>query len=85
MITATLSAKNQITIPKFILQLLRVESGDKFLVEAEKKAIKLEPIGESVVDSLIGSVKIPESKKGIPFGKALAKTKKMVAKELAAK
>lgn len=85
MIIATLSSKNQITIPKVMLQLLGVESGDKFLVETESEAIKLKPAGKSIVDSLIGSIKIPKSKRGIPFEKVLEETKKIVAKELASR
>lgn len=85
MITAKLSSKNQVTIPSFMLRRLRVESGDRFLVETEDKIIKLKPVGKSIVDSLIGSIKISKNKKGIPFKKVLEETKKMVAKELASK
>jgi len=85
MITTTLSIKNQITLPKFILDLLNIESGDKLLVHAEENSISLEPVGKSVVDSLAGSIKIPRDKKGVPFEKALSVTKKKVAQKLAYK
>jgi bifunctional DNA-binding transcriptional regulator/antitoxin component of YhaV-PrlF toxin-antitoxin module len=85
MITTTLSSKNQITLPKFVLQILGVEKGEKFFVETEDGVIKLKAAGKSVVDSLIGSIKIPKSKRGIPFDKVLEETKRMAAKELALK
>jgi len=85
MITTTLSIKNQITLPKFILNLLDIESGDKLLVHAEENSISLQPVGKSVVDSLAGSIKVSKDKRGIPFEKALSVTKKRVAQKLAHK
>lgn len=83
MITTTISIKNQITLPKFILELLGLQSGEKLLVEAEKGEIKLKPAGKSIVDAVAGSIKIAEDKKGIPFEKVLSVTKQRVAEKLA--
>lgn len=83
MITATLSSKNQITFPKFILDLLVIESGDQLLIQPEADRIVVKPVGKSLVDSLVGSIKVAESKKGISFDKALLATKKIAAKKLA--
>lgn len=82
--TATLSSKNQITIPKAILNHFDIKSGEKILVETDEDVIKLRPIGKSIVDQLAGSVKIPKSKKGIPYEKILEETKRIVARKLAA-
>lgn len=83
MITTTLSTKNQITFPKFILEALKIRSGDQLLVEEEKDKIVVRPVREDIIDSLAKSIKIPKSKKGIPFERALSFTKKIVAKKLA--
>ena len=81
--TITLSSKNQITLPKFILDMFRIKSGEKLLVEAERDAIRIRPVGKSIVNQLVGSVKIPDAKKGIPYTVALDATKKIVARKLA--
>lgn len=85
MITTTLSTKNQITFPKYILELLGIQSGDKLLVQTETDQIIVKPAGKSIVDSLIKSIQIPKNKQNIPFKKVLASTKKIVAKKLSAK
>lgn len=82
MITATLSSKNQITIPKFMLDLLTIASGDKLFVSTFDKTITLTPIKGTLVDSLAGSVKVPKSKMGIPFNKVREIVSKKVAYEI---
>ncbi|MCG2686238.1 AbrB/MazE/SpoVT family DNA-binding domain-containing protein [Candidatus Parcubacteria bacterium] len=83
MITTTLSTKNQVTLPKFILEVLGIKSGDKLLVQIESDEIVVKPMGRSMVDSLVKSIKITKSKRGVPFEEALLLTKKIVAKKLA--
>lgn len=85
MIATKLSAKNQITLPKFFLELLNVRSGDKLLLDIEKDEIKIKPLGKSIVSTIAGSINIPKEKKGIPYDKVLEITKKRVAKRLAKK
>lgn len=84
MITATLSTKNQITFPKYILEVLGIRSGDKLLVKTENDQIIVKSIGKSVVDSIVKSVKISKEKQDIPFNKVLSSTKKIVANKLSA-
>jgi len=83
MVTTTLSTKNQITLPKFILEVLGIKSGDKLLVQIESDEVVIKPLGGSMVDFLVKSIKITKSKRGIPFEKALLLTKKIAAKKLA--
>ncbi len=82
MITTTISIKNQITLPKFMLELLGLQSGEKLLVEAKEGEIQLKPAGKSIIDSLTSSVKVCEAKKGIPYARVLSSTKKIVAAKL---
>ena len=83
MITTTISAKNQITIPVFLLQLLNISRGDKLLLEVADKQLLVKPAGKSIIDSLVGSLKVSAELKNIPFEKVLNKTKKSVALKLA--
>ena len=82
MITTTISTKNQITIPTFLLQLLGIKKGDKLLLEAEDKQLLIKPIGKSLVESLAGSLSVPANKKNIPFEKVLRETKIKAAAKL---
>lgn len=84
MITTTLSSKNQITFPRFILDMLEIESGDKLLVETENNQIVVKPVGKSIIDLLVKSIKVSKDKKGISFKKVRLTTQKIVAKKLAA-
>lgn len=81
--TATLSSKNQITLPKFLLEMVNAESGDKFLVSKDDEVITLRPIKTSIVEELSGSMKIPKSKRGIPFDKVREIVAKKVAHDIA--
>lgn len=83
MITTTISAKNQITIPIFLLQLLQIKSGDKLFLEVADKQLLVKPAGKSIIESLVGSLKVPSELKNIPFEKVLNKTKKSAALTLA--
>ena len=83
MITATISSKNQITIPKLLLESLNIKSGDRVLVGEKNKKIFLEPVRGNLVDRLAGSVVVAPEKRGVPFRRVIAETRKMVAKRLA--
>ena len=72
MYTATLSSKNQITIPKFLLDLINVKSGIQFLISEEDQTLTMKPIKTSLVDELAGSMSVPKRLRGIPFEKAQA-------------
>lgn len=82
MTLATVSSKNQIVLPKEILKLLCVESGDKLIVYTEGKEIRLKPVRGSIVDLVAGSVKIAKDKRGVPFKKVMKVTKEKVSKKL---
>ncbi|MBL7078174.1 AbrB/MazE/SpoVT family DNA-binding domain-containing protein [Candidatus Shapirobacteria bacterium] len=83
MLTTTLSSKNQVTLPKFFLQMLGLSGGDRLLIEIEENQINLKPAKKSIIDLLAKSIKVAKSKKGVSFEKALAHTKKTVARQLA--
>lgn len=82
MITATLSSRNQITIPKALLELLAIKSGDKLVIETKDEAIRLKPAGSSLVKSLGGSVKVGEAQKKASLEKIMSITQKRVAQRL---
>jgi AbrB family looped-hinge helix DNA binding protein len=83
MITTTISSKNQITLPSYLLKLLQLKNGDKLTVRLENKELRIKPVGQSLVDSLAGSLTVVANKKGINFDQVLLKTKKLVASKLA--
>lgn len=69
MYTVTLSAKNQITLPKFLLDLIDAKSGIQFLISEEDKTLTMKPIKTSLVDELAGSMHVPKRLRGVPFEK----------------
>lgn len=80
-----ISSKNQITIPKEVLESLGVESQSRLLLQKESGNIVLKPIKGSIVEELGGSLKkyTKPSMLGVPFSKIMEVTKKRVAKKLA--
>lgn len=83
MVTATVSSKNQIVLPKDILTILGVECGDKLIVYTDESEIRMKPVRGSIVDLVAGSIKIAESKRGVPFEKVMKVVRKKIAKKLA--
>lgn len=81
----TLSSKNQITIPKALLEQLQVYPRSKLLITAEKDTIVVKPLKKSIVDELVGSLTkyVHPSKLGVSFDVIMEETKKIVAKKLA--
>lgn len=53
------------------------------MIEIEENQINLKPAKKSIIDLLAKSIKVAKSKKGVSFEKALAHTKKTVARQLA--
>ncbi len=82
MYTTTLSTKNQITLPKFMLQMLDITSGTKFLVSEKDEIITIRPIKTSLVDELVGSMSVPKSKRGVSFEKIQAIAEYEAAKKI---
>lgn len=56
MYTATLSSKNQVTIPKKLLDLYGLKSGDKIKFTKQKGKIIVEPAGDIDIDKMAGSL-----------------------------
>ena len=56
MITAKISAKGQITLPKRVRQALAVKPGEQVLFVVEDKTVWLRPLGPSSVQALAGSL-----------------------------
>ncbi|PIR42533.1 hypothetical protein CO058_03535 [candidate division WWE3 bacterium CG_4_9_14_0_2_um_filter_35_11] len=61
--TVTITSKNQITIPKYIVNEINAEMGDKLIVSLKDNLIILKPT-KSVMDDLYGSVSTPKHLKG---------------------
>ncbi len=83
MITTTISSQNQITLPKFITNLLGIQPGDKVLVKTDKDEVILKPMGKSIIDELGGSLVITKDKRSVPFDEVLSETKKKVSQKIA--
>lgn len=81
---ATLSKKNQITIPVSLLSSLDIRAGVKLIVKRKGDAVVLEPLSSTIVARTAGCLAdaIPRSKKGLPFLRILKETKRIVAKKL---
>ncbi|MBJ7458755.1 MAG: AbrB/MazE/SpoVT family DNA-binding domain-containing protein [Thermoleophilaceae bacterium] len=64
-ILATLTSKGQVTIPKSVRDALLLETGDKvsFVVSGDEVTLVKEPD----FLELAGSVKVPASKRDVPF------------------
>lgn len=54
----------------------------KRMNDSKKKKVTLQPLKEGVTESLVGAIQIKPGLKGIPFEKALRKTKEIVARKL---
>lgn len=80
-----ISGKNQITLPQYLLDLIRIKKGGKLLVEVEGEKIIARPLREKMSERLSGALKVKPHLRGIPFEVALEETKKIVARELAKK
>lgn len=83
MYVTTLSIKNQITIPKFLLNMIGVKDRTQFLISKKDDILTMRPIRTSLVDELAGSLSIPKNKRGIPFNKVREIMAKKVAYEIA--
>ena len=84
---ATLSSKNQITIPVDFLMALGASLQKKFLLESQNETIIMRPLKTSVVEQLAGSLTkyVSPDKLGVPFKTIMEETKKKTARYLAHK
>lgn len=72
--TVTITSKNQITIPKYIVNELNAEMGDKLIVSLKDDLIILKPT-KSVINDLYGSVSTPKHLKGNDIDKIIKESK----------
>lgn len=81
----TLSSKNQITIPKEVVQRLELLTTRKLLIEYNDKEVILKPLTSSIVEQTAGSLTkyIPKNKLGKSFKTIMEITKRKAAKEIA--
>ena len=54
---AKISSKNQITIPKDVLEALRLKSGRRIIIERRKEGILLRPLKRSIAEEYYGYAK----------------------------
>jgi AbrB family looped-hinge helix DNA binding protein len=57
MITARISAKGQVTLPKRVRQALAVEPGQKVIFVVEERGVVVKSLGPSSVRALAGSLR----------------------------
>ena len=67
-VTARLTSKGQVTLPKAVRDALRVDAGDSivFRVEGERAVVARTP---GFLD-LAGAVEVPATKRGVPWDEA---------------
>jgi AbrB family looped-hinge helix DNA binding protein len=84
---ATISSKNQITLPASLLASLGIGPKTKVLISKKSDEITIKPIATSLTDELGGSLSkyANPSKLGVPFEEVRQRTQELVAKELATK
>lgn len=79
-----LSSQRQLTIPKWMLELIGAKAHDKLAVKFEDGKLILELVKEDWVGSLAGSLThlIPEDKIDIPVDEAIEMAKEIAAQEI---
>lgn len=80
---ATLTSKNQLTVPKGIIDALGLEGLRRVLISVQGKEITIRPL-QSKVGALAGSLShLSSSKKLVDLKKIRKKTQELVAAEIA--
>lgn len=84
---ATISSKNQITLPAKLLAELQVKPKQKVLIENKKGILTVKPLKRSIVDEVAGSLTkyVDPKKLGRPWNEIMEETTKLAAKEIAKK
>ncbi|MDQ3098222.1 MAG: AbrB/MazE/SpoVT family DNA-binding domain-containing protein [bacterium] len=72
--TAKISSKRQITIPAKVFNLLRLKEGDELSISVEKNQMIMEK-AQSYLDSVAGSLPLPEKYKNKSLEMILAESK----------
>ena len=77
-VSARLSSKGQITVPRAVRDALSLEEGDRvvFRVEGDRAILARTPD----LLSLAGSIAVPAAKRGMPWAEILAETRRARAR-----
>lgn len=80
-----LSSQRQITIPKWMLELIGAKAHDKLVVKFEDNRLILELIKKDLVEELAGSLAhlVPPDKRNIPIEEAIKMAKDIAAQHIA--
>ncbi len=73
MTTAKISSKNQITIPRALLDVLKLKKGGRIVLEPNERGVLLRPVKGSVVDMYYGHAR--------EFWKSLGGADKFIERE----
>ncbi|MBI2011486.1 AbrB/MazE/SpoVT family DNA-binding domain-containing protein [Candidatus Daviesbacteria bacterium] len=71
---ATITSKNQLTLPAKFVRKLNLKAGHKVVISEEDGKLTLTP-ARAVVEQLAGSVKIPQNLKGKDLDKIIEEAK----------
>ncbi len=82
MLSAKISAKGQVTLPKKVRQALNVERGERVLFVVSDQTVVLQAMGPSSAEALAGSL-TRYAKLGKPVGEARGIVKREVARAAA--
>lgn len=72
--TATITSKNQLTLPAALVKKINLKPGQKVNLTQEGSVIKIETY-EAILDHLAGSVAVPSRFKGLSEDQILKKAK----------
>ena len=73
-ITARLSSKGQVTVPRVVREALALQEGDRLVFRVEGHRAILARTADLL--TLAGSIPVPASKRGTPWADVLAETRR---------
>ena len=76
-VSARLSSKGQITVPRAVREALSLEEGDRVVFKVEGHHATLARTADLL--SLAGSIAVPVAKRGAPWAEVLAETRRLRA------
>ncbi len=76
-ISARLTSKGQVTVPRAVREALSLEEGDRLVFRVEGDHAILARTADLL--TLAGSVSVPAAKRGTPWAEVLAETRRMRA------
>jgi antitoxin PrlF len=78
-VTARLSSKGQVTVPRAVREALSLEEGDRLVFRVQGDYAILARTADLL--DLAGSVSVPAAKRGAPWAKVLAEARRSRAKD----